>query len=278
MPSVPAPLTLTPTSLEEAAEAVRSTERLRIVGEDSKRAWRVAGEEAPATLRTDRLTGIVAHDVADQVVVVRAGTRLQELDEELRRSGQCIPHGSWPRGGTVGGALAMNLPHPLESATGTWRDWLLGLTLVTAQGEIVKAGARVVKSVAGYDVHKLMIGARGTLGVIVEATLRTSPVGAVPAERLEGWGSMTDVNLIHRVLPRDWESAYAHYPESKGDPRNGTIWAVVDENYTFERYEHDWLLHAGQLRFSNATASLMRRTKAIFDPEGRLEPGAMGIF
>lgn len=263
-----------PETFEEVAETVRGSSRLRVVGSDTQSSWRVGEPPDASVLDLSRLAGLVSIETADQVMTVRAGTRLEDLQSELARHDQCLPLGSWPRSGTVGGALAMNLPHTLEGPAGGWKEWLLGLTLVTAQGEIVKTGSRVVKNVAGYDVHKLMLGARGTLGVIVEVTLRTLPARAKPAEKLEGYGDLSTVNLVHRVRRTDVKHAIGHYPDSRWDPETGTIWATVPDDWTFQRFPGDWLLRRGTWGVENEVQrDLMRRTKTIFDPEGRLEAG-----
>lgn len=267
-------------SIEEVVAAVSATPQFRIEGSGTKARWRLPSTLDLPTLDLSGLTGVVSFDPADQVVTVRAGTSLADLPAVLAEHSQCLPLGSWPREGSVGGSIAMNLPHPLEQAAGGWRDWVLGLTAVTAQGEVVKAGSRVVKSVAGYDLHKFLVGSRGTLAVIVEVTLRTSPLSACPPEQLEGYGSLDTVNLIHRVRPTDIKSATRGYPDSRWDPLSGTIWATVPEDWTFQRFPGDWMLRAdaGERNFvieDAAQARLMRRTKDLFDPTGRLEPDAL---
>src|SRR5476651_1570951 len=81
--------------------------------------------------------------------------------------------------------IAFNLPHTLQAQYGSWRDWILGMRVVQADGTFAKCGSKAVKNVAGYDVQKLMIGARGTLGLIAEVTLRTFPVKALPASEVQ---------------------------------------------------------------------------------------------
>jgi glycolate oxidase FAD binding subunit len=274
-----------PTTVEEVVEAVASWPKLRIVGRDTNAPWRVpsAAEVALPSLELRRLQGIVEYDVSDQVVVVRAGTSVEDLNAELAKEGQCIPLGPPVAGasvGSVGGALAMNRPHLLEGQTGGWRDWVLGLGVVTASGEVVKCGSKAVKNVAGYDVQKLLIGARGTLGVVVEVTLRTLPLRALPVPRIVAKGDLSPLPLtIHRVLPTDFEAAMASYPAAVGDPATGTIWA----NGEPVRFSGDWVIRSGcgerNLQFTDPTQiRFMRRAKDLFDPTHKLNPGEMGIF
>ena len=123
----------------------------------------------------DDYTGVIEHDVDDQVVVVRAGTPLLELQYELGKVGQCIPIPTLEPPQAMATAtiyaplideIGYNLPHGLFGQCGSWRDWILGMKVVQPDGTVVKCGSKAVKNVAGYDVQKLMIGARGTLGLI----------------------------------------------------------------------------------------------------------------
>lgn len=283
-----------PTSIEEVVEAVQRWPQLHIAGRKTGLAWHAAmafreGELLPSLpqLELQRLSGIVQHDVADQVVVVRAGTPLRELNDALAQTGQCIPIAHpevMPLQGSVGGAIAYNFPHLLEGQTGTWRDWIVGLTAVLADGTVVKGGSKAVKNVAGYDVQKLFIGARGTLGVVVEVILRTYPLRALPAPKIVAKGDLARYPLlIHRVLRSDFEAAFAQYDRAIGEPATGTIWANLDVPQDPIRFEGDWLIRslAGvkNLPISDPTMiRLMKRTKDLFDPTHKLNPGEMGIF
>jgi glycolate oxidase FAD binding subunit len=126
------------------------------------------------------LTGLSAltdYVPEDMVASVEAGLPLAALAGRLARRGQMLaldPIGGASR--SIGGILAANASGPLRARYGTARDLLLGVRFVQADGTITWGGARVVKSVTGYDVPKLMVGALGTLGVIVGATLRLHPI------------------------------------------------------------------------------------------------------
>ncbi|MEQ1933266.1 MAG: FAD-binding oxidoreductase [Fimbriimonadaceae bacterium] len=111
------------------------------------------------------VTGFTHLSPADLVCVVGAGTPISWLNQELENSGLTV--GCRTDGGTVGGAV---------STDGNWRRWVLGMTIVRADGSIARCGSRVVKSVAGYDAHKLFIGSRGAFGAIAEVALRLTTV------------------------------------------------------------------------------------------------------
>jgi glycolate oxidase FAD binding subunit len=129
-----------------------------------------------AGLLTRRLAGVVEHAAADMTVTVRAGTRVADLEQVLGSVGQRLPVDvPFPERATVGGMIAIAASGPLRLGHGTLRDYLIGITVIGADGRSIRAGGRVVKNVAGYDLMKLHAGARGTLGLVVEATFRLKP-------------------------------------------------------------------------------------------------------
>ncbi len=113
-------------------------------------------------------------------ITLQAGVSIAELRRVLAAENQRlpvdVPHSD---GATLGGVLATNVSGPRRYGSGTLRDYVLGLTTVNDEGREVKAGGRVVKNVAGYDLCKLHIGALGTLGVITQATLKVRPIPEV---------------------------------------------------------------------------------------------------
>ncbi|NDG74273.1 MAG: FAD-binding oxidoreductase [Synechococcaceae bacterium WB8_1B_136] len=140
------------------------------------------GQTEPLVLSTARLDRIVEHCVGDFTVTVQAGVPLQQLQQELAARGQWLaldwPWGSGADGsesGTVGGLVARGLAGGLRQRYLGVRDQLIGLSLMRADGTAAKAGGRVVKNVAGYDLMRLFTGSWGSLGLITELTLRTLP-------------------------------------------------------------------------------------------------------
>jgi glycolate oxidase FAD binding subunit len=150
-------------SLTEASELLASAHadgrRLRI-GED---------------VTTEGLVSILEHEAGDLTCTVEAGIRLSTLNAALARHGQRLSLDP-PGDPTVGSLLARNASGPLRHRFGAPRDLVLGVTLVLADGTIASSGGKVVKNVAGYDLPKLFIGSYGTLGVIVEATVKLRPL------------------------------------------------------------------------------------------------------
>jgi len=170
-----------PGSIDEVAHvmALGASEELAVAPRGSGTALDLGMPPARVDLALDlsRLTGIMEYVPADMVATVQAGVRLEALGRELRKHGQMLaldPYGGLSR--TVGGVLACGASGQRRFRYGTGRDLLLGARFVQADGTVTWGGSKVVKSVTGYDVPKLLAGSLGTLGVIVEATLRLHPV------------------------------------------------------------------------------------------------------
>ena len=126
-------------------------------------------------LSLSRLDEVVEHEPADLTVTCQAGIAVPELKRRLREHGQRVPFDVTAGQPSVGGSLAANSNGPSRFAYGALRDFTIGMRVVTADGHITRAGGKVVKNVAGYDLCKLYIGSLGTLGVIVEATFKVMP-------------------------------------------------------------------------------------------------------
>jgi glycolate oxidase FAD binding subunit len=126
---------------------------------------------------TARMNEIIEHTPGDQVVRVQAGLKLQDLQEQLASADQMlgIDPPETRAGATVGGIVAANSSGPRRYSYGTVRDLIIGITVVLPDGTIAKAGGKVVKNVAGYDLSKLFTGSLGTLGVIATCNFRLHP-------------------------------------------------------------------------------------------------------
>ncbi len=131
---------------------------------------------ADLVVDTTRLAGITDYEPADYVVAARAGTRLRDLQAALGQHNQWLPIDPPGAGAaTIGGVIAANRNGPRRLLYGSIRDMLIGIRVALPTGEVIKAGGKVVKNVAGYDLTKLFIGSLGSVGIIVEATFKISP-------------------------------------------------------------------------------------------------------
>jgi glycolate oxidase FAD binding subunit len=130
-------------------------------------------------VNTTQLNRVIEHDHANLTATVQSGMTLDALQAALAPQKQFVPvDPPRPERSTVGGIVAANLNGPRRSSYGAVRDLVIGMKVVLGSGEIVKAGGKVVKNVAGYDMCKLFTGSLGTLGIITEATVRVAPIPA----------------------------------------------------------------------------------------------------
>ncbi len=179
---VPA-LVARPGSNEEVGEVLRAAagHRLTVVprGRGTKLSWGRPPTSVDLVVDVSALDRVLDHAAGDLIVVTQAGARLADVQATLGEAGQRLAVDETVPGSSIGGVLATNASGPLRHVTGATRDLLIGVTLARADGTLAKAGGRVVKNVAGYDLGKLVIGSYGTLGVVLEATFRLHPVPEV---------------------------------------------------------------------------------------------------
>jgi len=152
--------------------------RLRLRGGGTKDFYGTALEGV--VLDTRAHAGIVRYDPTELVVTVRAGTPLAALEAALAERGQMLafepPHfARSAEAATVGGCVAAGLSGPRRMAAGALRDFVLGATLLDGCGRVLRFGGEVMKNVAGYDVSRLLAGSLGTLGMILEVSLKVLP-------------------------------------------------------------------------------------------------------
>ena len=198
----PAGASVAPASEEELSGFVRDcAERqqpLHCEGSGSKRHHGPAAAEGARRLSMRRLSRVTAYEPAEMVVSALAGTRLVDLQRTLAEHRQWLPLDPPYANATVGGVLATASSGPRRHGYGTLKDMLLGLRVVNASGTITRSGGRVVKNVSGFDLHRLQVGAMGTLGVVLELHLKVSAVPARVGALVLGQASLGDA--FHRAL------------------------------------------------------------------------------
>ncbi|MBB6627327.1 FAD-binding oxidoreductase [Nocardioides sp. KIGAM211] len=174
-----------PADTDQVAEVLRAAAAhgLTVVprGRGTKLSWGTAPRSADVLLDVSGLDRVLEHAAGDLIVATQAGARLADVQQVVGEGGQWLALDETVPGASIGGTLAANTSGPRRVATGTARDLLIGVTVVRADGVVAKAGGKVVKNVAGYDLGKLVIGSAGTLAVVVDATFRLHPVA--PARR-----------------------------------------------------------------------------------------------
>jgi glycolate oxidase FAD binding subunit len=124
---------------------------------------------------TARMNEVLEHTPGDQIVRLEAGVKLEDLQEHVSGSDQMLAIDPPESGATIGGIVAANSSGPRRYRYGTIRDLIIGITVVLHDGTVAKAGGKVVKNVAGYDLSKLFTGSLGTLGIIANANFRLHP-------------------------------------------------------------------------------------------------------
>jgi glycolate oxidase FAD binding subunit len=170
-----------PGSAEEVTEIVKlaGREKLALIPTAARTKLGIGMPPRRYDLALDmtRMHRIVAYDPGDLTLSVESGTPLHTITSALAEHRQFLPLVvPFMDRGTAGGTISSGVDSPLRQSYGTARDFVLGIEFVTGDGIAAKSGGRVVKNVSGYDIHKLMIGSLGTLGVITRINFRTFPL------------------------------------------------------------------------------------------------------
>jgi glycolate oxidase FAD binding subunit len=181
---------------EQISKASADKTPLRIRGGGTKD-W-YGGALAGAILDTRKHTGVVDYEPTELVITARCGTPLAEIEAVLAAQNQMLafepPY--FGDGATFGGAIAAGLSGPRRANSGAVRDFVLGATLMDGQGEVLKFGGQVMKNVAGYDVSRLLAGSLGTLGLILELSVKVLPRTVMEATlRFE----MSEIEAIRKL-------------------------------------------------------------------------------
>jgi glycolate oxidase FAD binding subunit len=170
-----------PNTQEELGEIIgcahKNHWRVLACGNSSKLTWGGLTKDIDLIISTQRLNRIVEHAVGDLTLTVEAGTKFTDIQELVGKERQFLAlDPAYPQTATIGGIVATADAGSLRQRYGGVRDMLLGISFVRYDGKIAKAGGRVVKNVAGYDLMKLFTGSFGTLGIISQVTFRLYPM------------------------------------------------------------------------------------------------------
>ena len=156
-------------------QAIADKTPLRIVGNNSKVFYGNDAVGEPLSLAQH--SGIIAYEPSELFITARAGTRIRDIEAALAAQNQMLPFEPpcFADDATIGGVLACGFSGPRRPFAGAARDGILGCKLLNGKGEVLSFGGQVMKNVAGYDVSRLMVGALGTLGVLLDVTLKVLP-------------------------------------------------------------------------------------------------------
>jgi len=183
---------ISPLIQQQVEEAYQAQMPLEIIGNSTKKFYGNSVKGTP--LVVSQHSGIISYEPTELVITARAGTPLDEIEEALNKHNQQLafepPHFSQPstdtintethndnlfRIATLGGTIACGLSGPARANNGSARDFVLGCEIINGRGEQLKFGGQVMKNVAGYDVSRLMCGSFGTLGIILNVSLKVLP-------------------------------------------------------------------------------------------------------
>jgi glycolate oxidase FAD binding subunit len=183
--------------IDSFKDRVRQGRPLRIRGGGTKDWYgqRLDGD----VLDTREYTGIVDYEPTELVITARCGTPLAEIEAALAQRGQMLafepPH--FCTGATLGGAIAAGLSGPRRATSGAVRDFVLGCTLLDGRGDVLSFGGQVMKNVAGYDVSRLLAGSLGTLGLLLDVSVKVLP--RAPREATLVFDGVAEIDAIRRL-------------------------------------------------------------------------------
>ena len=150
------------------------------------------------------LSGILSYEPKELVISARAGTPLTEIEAALAEQGQMLPFEPphFGTGATLGGTIAAGLSGPRRPYAGSARDFVLGARILNGRGEILRFGGEVMKNVAGYDISRLMVGAMGTLGVLLDVSLKVLPIPASEITLVTDSDTATAINRFNELAAK----------------------------------------------------------------------------
>ena len=165
-----------PATVPEAAALVKEHAAIFPVGGRTALSVGMPPSKLGIALDTRSLNRLIDYPHDDMTITVEAGLTISTLTNILADKGQTLPvDHAIPEQATIGGAVAVNTAGPRRLLNGTLRDWLIGISFIADNGDVVSGGGRVVKNVAGYDLMKLHLGARGQFGIITQLTFKVKP-------------------------------------------------------------------------------------------------------
>ncbi|MBV9662087.1 MAG: FAD-binding protein [Acidimicrobiales bacterium] len=195
------------TVLSRFADTIGAPDAGPVAAVGGRTRWSLGGALEAGTREVPAPCGVVGHEPGEMIVRVRAGTTLAELDEAISSGGQFTPlEAPEPERSTVGGVLACGWSGIRRLGWGPVRDAVLEVTAVNFRGELIRAGAPLVKNVTGFDLCRLLVGSLGTLALLGEVVLR-----CLPRPELEVWWRSDDADpfellpALYRPLAVLWD-------------------------------------------------------------------------
>jgi len=208
---------LTPSSLNELSNAVRSASRVLAIGAGTKPRL---GEAEAVKISTTKLRGILEYDPGEFTFTALAGTPLREIVHALAESGQHLPFDPVyvETGSTLGGTVASGLSGPGRFRFGGVRDFILGVRFIDGAGRLLRLGGKVVKNAAGFDLPKFFVGSLGRFGVLGEITFKVFPRPAATLTlRLRSDSLESTRRMISEIARSRWDPDALDVPPGSSD-------------------------------------------------------------
>lgn len=189
----------------EVLQAIKSSESLNIRAGGSKDFYGRSLLNPGNQLNIANHQGIISYEPTELVIKARAGTPLKEIEQVLKENQQMLAFEPpcFAENATLGGTIACNFSGPRRVCSGAARDYVLGTKIINGNAEILSFGGVVMKNVAGYDVSRLMVGAMGTLGLILEISVKVVPLPEAEITLIQNLSIEAALTKLHQwsVLP-----------------------------------------------------------------------------
>jgi glycolate oxidase FAD binding subunit len=194
-----------PANADEISELVKfaAAEKLAVIPSAARTKLSIGMPPARYDLAIDmtRLNRVISYDPGDLTLSVEPGIPLSRLAATLAKHNQFLPLAvPFSERATIGGTLSSGVDSPLRQFYGTARDFVLGMEFVSGEGALTKSGGRVVKNVSGYDLHKLFLGAIGSLGVITRINFKTFPLPPSQRGFVASFASLDDTLALRQKI------------------------------------------------------------------------------
>lgn len=197
--------------VDRIKQAIDSNTALQLCGGNTKEFYgrKPVGE----VLDTVAHTGVVNYEPTELIITARAGSSLAGIEATLADHGQMLPFEppAFGEAATLGGTVACNFSGPRRPYAGSARDYVLGTRLINGKGEVVHFGGEVMKNVAGYDVSRLQCGAMGTLGLLLEISLKVLPKPEVELTLVQECGETEAIETMNRLGGQPYPLSAAAY-------------------------------------------------------------------
>lgn len=196
-------------------QAIDSKTALQVCGGNTKSFY--GREPVGEKLETGGHSGVVNYEPTELIITARAGTPLKEIESTLAENGQMLPFEppAFGEAATLGGTIACNFSGPRRPYAGSARDYVLGSRLINGNGEVLHFGGEVMKNVAGYDVSRLQCGALGTLGLLLEVSLKILPQPEAELTLVQECNETEGIETMNRLGGQPYPLSAAAYDGNK---------------------------------------------------------------